>query len=273
MSNQTTQKRKSYTRSPGYPTINLEDAMGRVQSIKEKEGGGGHFIPYSVALNHIGFSAGSSGGIRKLSALKKFGLTEERGKGKAKEIKLSDLSTKLLFFRENQEDGHEYQFALKDAALMPSIHRELWDKYEGNLPSDQTIKTYLVIHREGGKFSENAVDDFIRQFRATIYFAKLTKDDNMFGDVEDKKPLHTEEKMETIPEHQASGFSAMQAPGTISQTFNFPVKISDKLEASLTLQYPMEEEDLRDFLTALEALKPGILQSVLDKQNGKDEED
>ncbi len=56
------------------------------------------------------------------------------------------------------------------------------------------------------------------------------------------------------------------------QIINFPIKLSEKIMVNLQIKYPIEDDDLDKFLTTLEALKPGTLQSVLDKQSEKKNE-
>lgn len=75
-----------------------------------------------------------------------------------------------------------------------------------------------------------------------------------------------EQEIETMPKT----YKAEQLPYTgdgPKQTVNFPVEISEKMTATLQIQCPMDKKGLHDFLSAIEALKPGILQSVLDEDD------
>ncbi len=268
-------RKKPRTRSPSYPAINLDSAINKALIIKQKEGGGNYYLPLQVALGHWGYAPKSGNGLLAVAALKKFGLIEDKGSGKSREIKLTELARKILYYADSDENKNEYKMLLQEAALNPQIHKELWEMYDGNLPSDDTLRAYLLFNRPDGRFAESAVDDFIIQFRTTISLAKLGKNDIISGHGEDITNQAKEKKMEPMPNIQEDN-QPLYIPSSIGttgkQSINFPVKISDKLEANLLIQYPMDEKDLYNFLTALEALKPGILKSVLNKQNEKEEE-
>lgn len=259
--------KKTRKRSPSYPAIDLESGIQRARTLKEKGGTGDYYLPFHSALSFWGYAPKSSNGWLILAALKKYGLLDDRGTGKDREVKLSKLAQVILFY-ENHPLSKEYIEAVREAALTPPIHSELWNEYSD--APNEVLKPYLVLKRKNGKFTEKAADDCIQQYQNTISFAKLIKGCYIPGHDKDKIPIQTEEKIDTMPKDQSTSVPAMQASGALQQTFNFPVKISDKMEANLTIQYPMEEKDLRDFLAALEALKPGILQSVLNKQNEKE---
>ena len=72
------------------------------------------------------------------------------------------------------EDGTQRLQAIKKAALLPSSFREVWANYSGSLPSDKTLRYYLVRDR---CYTERGASEFITHFRQSIEFAKLTKSD------------------------------------------------------------------------------------------------
>lgn len=269
MNNQVIEKTKKHReRSPSYPVINLESAIEKAKIIKEKESGGKHYIPIRAALEHWGYSINSGYGLRILSALQKYKLIDIMGSGSSRQVKLSDLAQKVLFYG---VDTESYRESIVEAALSPMIYNELWEKYDNTIPSDTALTTYLVLERKP-QFSENAAKDLIEQFKSTFSFTKLANHNSISGCSEDKKLQNKEKQMETIPNIQENSQPPFipQIGESTKKTINFPVKISEKMMANLQIQYPMEEKDLLDFLTALEALKPGILQSVLNKQNEYD---
>lgn len=77
--------------------------------------------------------------------------------------------------------------------------------------------------------------------------------------------------METLPRNEEISSQPLSYTHDrqSKQIIVFPVKISDKITANLELKYPLEEEDLHEFLSTIEALKPGVLSSVLKKINDK----
>lgn len=195
-----TEERKTTTkgikkhRSPNYPYTGLEDALEKTRQIQEH--GRTFFVPFTVAMDAWGYkAAGTTHSV--IAALKAYGLIEVQGEGEKKEIKVSESGRKIL------DDHSEHGALLKEVALRPTLHRELWEKYEGNLPpSNKLISEHLKYKRN---FNPTTVDGFIEQFRATIAFARLTEFDlitsakedtvdNLGGLKQVEKPSNTETK-------------------------------------------------------------------------------
>lgn len=169
--------KKKRTRSPAYPAYGLEDSISKAHLLYKQEDR--HPVPVEVAMQHWGYKSTSSGGIQSISSLKQFGLLDEDGGSANREVRLSQLALTILL---HENDSEERAEAIRIAALNPKIHREMWDKYSGKLPSDASIKVYLTLNREQGVFNKDAVDGFIEQFRATIEYAQLTD----FDKIQDK---------------------------------------------------------------------------------------
>ena len=159
----TTQPPKQGTRlrSPNYPMYALEEAIAKVKIIYQHEKR--NFTTAAVIQKHLGYKEGSSLGGRALSALKQYGLIEERSG-------TYGLSEKGFLFTYAEENSPERAIALREVALKPQIFKELIDTYPSGLPSDGTLKAHL-IGKKG--FNPTAVDDFIRMFRETISLAKI----------------------------------------------------------------------------------------------------
>lgn len=157
-------------RSPAYPAIDLEEALQKAKILWEKANR--HPISIDVAARYWELAPQGSQALVTVAALRKFGLVEELEESTEREIKLTDLAISLVY--NPDERSPEYRALLGQAALSPSIHDELWQKYEGNLPDDKLIERFLVIER---KFNEKYVSQFINEFRRTIEFAKLRNSD------------------------------------------------------------------------------------------------
>lgn len=152
-------------RSPNYPAIALEDAIGFAKAI-QTQGADRHFIPLSVAFDTWKYKEGWGNQIA--AALKAYGLTEVKGKTDKREIKITEDGRRIIL------DAPEKEELLKYAALRPAIHAELWTKYRADPPADPVLKNYLVVDRF---FNRNFVDSFISQFRKTIAYAGLNETD------------------------------------------------------------------------------------------------
>lgn len=155
-------------RSPAYPSIDLEKAVQRVGQVYAKE------KQYPVSTTVIpglwNYASLNGPAAQQLSALLKFGLMAGEGAGDDREVKVTDLAVQIL----NHPSSDARQEAIKTAALLPAIHREMWDQYGTDLPSDSNILWRLT--RERG-FTDTGAREFIREWRDTISFAKLGSED------------------------------------------------------------------------------------------------
>lgn len=164
--------RKRRERSPNYPGVGLQKALELARTLRKQEGR--NPAPVNAVLGHWGYKPKSGGGLVAVAALKKFGLVTDAGSGERRTIQLSDLANRILV--DERESSHERDELIKQAALMPAIHREIWTQYAGNLPSDPTLSYFLKTEKG---FTDVAVKDFISQFRGTVAFAKLSVSDRL----------------------------------------------------------------------------------------------
>jgi hypothetical protein len=150
-------------RSPSYPTVGLQEALERTKKFYGIDGKAG--APIATAVKHIGFASAHGQALSVLSALKKYGLLED----KSGRVVPTQRAIELLNLPDQDPRRVE---ALRQAALAPAIYRELIQQYrETGLPSDETLKAELVTYKN---FNPNSVDDFIRFFKSTLEFAGLS---------------------------------------------------------------------------------------------------
>lgn len=172
---------KKRTRSPAYPSIDLKEAIQCTKSAYDEEDR--HAFTPEAAAEHWGYKPTSSAVSQIVSALKQFGLfVEEPGNG-VRRLRLSSLALDLMV-HEDETDSHRIEL-LKTAALNPKIHREIWERYTGRLPSDASLRIYLLRERVGVPFNKDQVDRFISQLRETIEFAKLSESDKLSAEGEE----------------------------------------------------------------------------------------
>lgn len=169
--------KKQRERSPNYPAIGLRKALELAQKFWDSDKR--QPVLVSRAATNLGFSAKSSAGQLTLAAMKKYGLLDEEGAGDMRKLKLSESAITLLNPSAPNRDE-----LIKQAALKPAIHAELWNKYGAEGGSEGAIHDYLVFDR---KFTEPAAKSLIEQYGDTIAFANLGKSD--IGDKSnDNKP-------------------------------------------------------------------------------------
>ena len=152
-------------RSPSFPFINLREALARARALFEIEGR--NEAPMEAAARHWGYSEGSSTTNRTvaaLAALAALGLLEV----KDRKVRLTGRAVKIL--ADDREPSPERERLIQEAALLPSLHRKLRERYGGDSPSDETLR-YHLIDSEG--FNKGSAMAFIRLFRETLEFAGL----------------------------------------------------------------------------------------------------
>lgn len=163
---ETTKKKTRRVRSPKYPNIDLEKAIDLTRKLYEADGL--HEIPSDVAAVDMGYSAKGSVGIRAISALLQYDLANAKGSGKNRVLWLSELSKDILL--DKRDVSKDRDEAIRSAALRPSIYMHLFEKYGGNLPSDNVIETYLLREQ---KFNPKVTRSFIIGLRTTFEFAGI----------------------------------------------------------------------------------------------------
>lgn len=154
------------TRSPSYPYLDLQSALEKAAVLWHAEGR--HAASISVVMQHWGYKEESSTGYSCVAALKKFGLVDHDGIGETRQMNLSGLALRILL--DDDPQSAERRAALREAALGPRIHAELWERYGIDLPSDQSLKRFLVLERS---FNEASVDELLAEYKATMTFAGL----------------------------------------------------------------------------------------------------
>lgn len=188
-------KKPRQNRSPAFPFISLEKALVRAEKLMEAEGD--NVVPLSSAFTAWGYGEKSSNGRQTIAALRQFALMEYE-KDNTNGVFLTKHAWNIL--KDIRPDSTEKKDLIKLSALEPKIHRELWEKYGANLPSDNTILTYLVKDRI---FSDSGAKDLLDEYKATISFAKLGQPDNIplsNSEYTDEKPSSEEQEDKNIQE-------------------------------------------------------------------------
>jgi hypothetical protein len=156
------------TRSPAYPFINLETALTRAKQFYDREQRNPTNI--NVAATHWGYTEGSSYGIQTVASLIYFGLMQDEGTGEKRSVRLTQAALRILL--DARPNSAERAELIKQAALAPKIHQQLWKKWGADYPSDASLRHTLLFDWET-PFNENAVDAFIAEYKSTIAFAQL----------------------------------------------------------------------------------------------------
>lgn len=189
-------------RSPQYPRIGLAEAIDKARLVWTKDYQSE--LPREVIAEHMGYSGLNGKSLGLIAAVSRFGLFEGRGD----QTKVTDLAVRILA-HETGDDARAT--AVLEAAKSPSLFREISEKFDGNSPSDQALKSYLLTRG----FTLGGAEGVIRSFRDTeIFVAEETKgletaDEETEEDtIADQEPQHAtseEKRVDPVNYQEKSG--------------------------------------------------------------------
>jgi hypothetical protein len=142
------------TRSPGYPTIGLREAIEKITLVYEKDYQ--NRLPRALVAEHMGYRSLNGKSLGVLSAVAKYGLLEGRGD----ENRVSDLALEIIA---HPPGTAERARAVGEAAGRPELFSELDTQFQGGKVSDAAIRSFLITR----KFIPAAADMSIRAYRET----------------------------------------------------------------------------------------------------------
>ena len=242
-------EKKTRQRSPNYPAVGLREAVERVKSFIEKDGRAG--ASQELVAVHIGFASAHGEAMSVVAALKKFGLVE------TSKDRLVPTQRAIEIVNLQETDPRRIQ-ALKDAALSPSVYRELVDQHrETGFPADDVLQSELITYKG---FNKNAVAGFVRDFKDTLDFAGLTEIDELKSQSMRNAQQTEEGKTDSFPPFEPSR-DALANTGQKSpfpaQVRRYPMDISipRSLKAELSISGgDLRKEDLERLKKQLERL-------------------
>ena len=220
------------TRSPNYPTFNLETAIAKLtEAFGDMKR---HPVGVEVAVKAMGFSYKSSTGRLALAAMRAFGLFENAGKGM---VKISQRGLDIAV--DYPAGAPERAKAIKEAALSPKVHGTLWNRYGDSMPADDEVRRYLIRDL---KFGDGAVGPLIAEYKATIEFAKVGSGDKIpehGGDDDEGDDVETA----TLEQNQKAKQKPMLPPPGIKED------IYTTSEGDFVLRWPenASEESVQEF--------------------------
>lgn len=257
----TGETKRKRSRSPSYPFVDLEAALKRAKEFYEREQRNPASI--GIAVKHWNYNEKSSGGQQTAAALISFGLMRDEGTGSSRKLQLTENAIRILL--DQRPDSSERESLIKQAALKPKIHSELWKKWGMSLPSDEQFRYTLTVDWEP-QFNEKAADNLIREYKDTIDFAKLTESDNVSEEVEDSGEPHGN----TQTELKDRNSQIVKAPlKTHMQEFIVPLSQGNKA----IFQWPSDltKDDVEDLKDSLEILKRKIARSTQKREPSSEE--
>ena len=162
---------------------------------------------------------------------------------------------------DQRPESTERDEAIKRAALTPKIHSVLWKKWGFPLPSDDNLRHALIFD---WKFNENSVDDFIREYKDTIRFAKLAESYTLSVDQTDTEEADDMNGEQEAGRNQASFQTpAKRTDSAGSKEISMPVGVSEEgqaIFAHVRFDAPLKKDYLVSLRGLLEALEKGFAQ-------------
>jgi hypothetical protein len=166
------QPNRASGRGPSYPALTIEEALRKADQFWNAEKRS--TAPMAAAAGHWGYSSTSSSGKVAVAALLHFGLMVDIGASAARTVKLTPRALDIILDMPNSPKRLE---ALRDAVRTPKLYADIMAKWPASeLPSDQTLRYYLVREKN---FNEASVEGFLKDFRASLAYARLDKPDTI----------------------------------------------------------------------------------------------
>lgn len=238
--------KKQIIRSPKYPLITISDAIDKARVIYNHDKKAG--TPAQVIFNHLGHKKKTGPAGRTLSALQQYGLLDRQGIN----YHITDAAWKIFVLPEDSEERAEL---IRTAALKPSLFRELVALYRDGLPSDATLKSYLILNKG---FNENTVGHFIKVFKAALAIAKqfdgkynidanaeseeddFEEDENMY-----ETPSNSQRVMDVTPP-PASSTPPPSSQSSAENVYSFQLSFPRKIKAEVRIfGHDLRKQDIK----------------------------
>ena len=222
-------------KSPNYPFLGLEEALGRAKTIFKAAHS--HPMSVEVAADSWGYSPSSGSVGRIVGTLRAYGLTDTHRDSTERKIKLTDQA--LRYFRDEREVIR--QGLLREFALRPKILHRLWKQsgWGSNPPSDEVARSHLKVDLG---YNEKAARSVLDIYKKNIAFAGLVEADGS-----------ADEESETAPAPESNGGSGARERG--SGAFQPAAAVSSAVSAGVgddappgdgmrKAMFPVEEGDV-----------------------------
>ncbi len=240
-------------RSPSYPAVDLEEAIKRAKQLWQKQHD--YPTPLTTAFGVWGYESTAGNANLVVAALRKFGLVEYEGSGQARKVKVTPLAIQIL----SHPDPAKRAEAVRESALMPTIHQDLWNRFGAKLPTDDHLRWELEQERG---FSRSGAADFIPEYRRTLSFAGLTHGDTVASQA---KLDETEDGTDENPPNPSTPKDLARVYKDPSHTpkdpalTTIPVLLPGGDKVTIEGRFPITEADWKQMMAVLDAMKLGMV--------------
>lgn len=147
-------------RSPNFPGLSLEEAIKAAKSVWDKN----RLAPISreAAAKDIGYSGLTGRSLKVLGAMNQYGLIENSSTG---QLRVTRLAQEVFVgFPEDVK-----RRAVTQAGRSPSLYREILDRFEGGIPGENAVRSFLF--QKG--FTNEGVEKALKSFLETNRFVEI----------------------------------------------------------------------------------------------------
>lgn len=234
-------------RSPAFPYIPLDAAIGRIKLIYSKVRDTPQ--PREQIAKAYGKPLKSSATQQTIATLLQYGLLENIIVNGEKRLRVSPMARTIIHPNAPQ---NEIKANLQKAALAPDIFNELHNQFEDSEQLSDDVLLYYLTHdrgsAQGSVYTDGGARDVLRNYRATIAFAGVAESDstdqtnNSVDEWEAADPVVQHRKVaqesamsepRTPPPPVASAPATSLPPGSREDKCNIP-------EGVVTLTFPEE---------------------------------
>ncbi len=235
------------TRSPNYPQLSVAQSLDRVSKIYDKEHT--HIIPAEVAAAALGYTSLNGTSKSILSALRKYGLLDSSGEG----YRVSDDAVTIIELP--SEDPQRIE-AIRRSALRPSVFQMLHDKYGITLPSDGTLRHFLVQN----SYQSDGANQVIKVYKETLDYLNSLEGEKISQSESVKKAsvrteADTHQSSLPRPGDSFDQKSKFVSPSEESHTGHLRFRISQECDAEIRFTGSVSQQGIDKLIQYLELSK------------------
>jgi hypothetical protein len=147
-------------RSPNFPGLSLEDAVKFVKPVWDQNRR--VLISREVAAKDLGYTGLTGRSLKVLGAMNQYGLIENKAGGQMRVSKLAEDI--LIGYPEAVKRA-----AVSEAGRTPSLFREIYERFEDHVPSENAVRSFLL--QKG--FTNAGVEKALRSFSETNRYVEI----------------------------------------------------------------------------------------------------
>jgi hypothetical protein len=193
-------------RSPNFPSLPLESAIKAAREIYDKNRRA--TIQREDAAKDLGYTGLTGRSLTVLGALNQYDLVENVSKGQLRVTKTAED-----IFHGYPEDVK--LAALHTAANAPSLYSEIYERFEGAVPGDNAVRSFLI--QRG--FTNDGVEKALRAFLETNRYLEIAGASESYRAPSQSTPESAPTPREEEPRTMETAVAAERGTGKSGLTF------------------------------------------------------